>query len=134
MPTLEENMQSVRTFAEEVFGKQKPHVPGRLACRRLRRTSTVPEQHARQEGCNRLLSHLLAATADMSRHPRHDRGGQRQGCDQSYVPRHRQSGFIPGMPATGKTFATLVCLCGHVPRRARVARLRVHRPLPEARV
>jgi hypothetical protein len=28
MPTLEENMQSVRTFAEEVFGKQKPHVRG----------------------------------------------------------------------------------------------------------
>jgi hypothetical protein len=32
--------------------------------------------HARQEGCNRLLSHLLVVPLDMSRHPRHDRGGR----------------------------------------------------------
>jgi hypothetical protein len=36
MPTLEENMQSVRTFAEEVFGKQKPtYVANKLRCNEL---------------------------------------------------------------------------------------------------
>jgi hypothetical protein len=33
----------------------------------------VFRHHARQEGCNRRLSHLLAVSPDMSRHPRHDR-------------------------------------------------------------
>ena len=46
MPTPEENMQSVRTFAEEVFGNKNLDVRGRLACRRLRRTSSVPGHHA----------------------------------------------------------------------------------------
>jgi hypothetical protein len=51
----------------------------------------VFRHHARQEGCNRRLSHLLAVSPDMSRRPRHDRGGRRKGCDQSHVSRHRQA-------------------------------------------
>ena len=36
MPTLEENMQLVRTFAEEVFGKQNPtYVANNLRCNEL---------------------------------------------------------------------------------------------------
>ena len=103
MPTPEENMQAVRTFAEEVIGKQEPQIADdwlpddfvniKCSCR-----------HARQEGCNRLLSHILRGIARHDgRHPRHGRG-LRQGCDQSHVPRHRQRRIHPRHAGYRKTF------------------------------
>src|SRR5688572_374221 len=58
MPTPEENMQSVRTFAEEVIGNKnlKLRTTGSLTISSNIKCSC---RHARQEGCNRLLSHLL---------------------------------------------------------------------------
>jgi hypothetical protein len=43
--------------------QQEPQLRRGLACRRLRRTSSVPGHHCRQEGCNRLLPHLLRGIA-----------------------------------------------------------------------
>jgi hypothetical protein len=74
MPTPEENMQSVRTFAEEVIGNKnlKLRTTGSLTISSNIKCSC---RHARQEGCNRLLSHLLRGIARHDgRHPRHGRG------------------------------------------------------------
>ena len=103
MPTPEENMQSVRTFAEEVIGNKnlKLRTTGSLTISSNIKCSC---RHARQEGCNRLLSHLLRCIARHDgRHPRHGRG-LRQGCDQSHVPRHRQRRIHPRHAGYRKTF------------------------------
>ena len=91
MPTPEENMQSVRTFAEEVIGnkKLKLRTTGSLTISSNIKCSC---RHARQEGCNRLLSHLLR---DMVA------AGGKVAIRATYRGTDK-GGFIPGMPATGK--------------------------------
>ena len=93
MPTPEENMQSVRTFAEEVIGNKnlKLRTTGSLTISSNIKCSC---RHARQEGCNRLLSHHLR---DMVA------AGGKVAIRATYRGTDK-GGFIPGMPATGKTF------------------------------
>ena len=90
MPTPEENMQSVRTFAEEVIGNKnlKLRTTGSLTISSNIKCSC---RHARQEGCNRLLSHHLR---DMVA------AGGKVAIRATYRGTDK-GGFIPGMPATG---------------------------------
>jgi hypothetical protein len=84
--------------------QQEPHLRGRLACRRLRRASSVPGHDARQEGCNRFVSHLLRGIARHDgRDPRHGRAGDKVAIRATYRGTD-VGGFIPNMPATGKAF------------------------------
>ena len=91
MPTPEENMQSVRTFAEEVIGNKnlKLRTTGSLTISSNIKCSC---RHARQEGCNRLLSHHLR---DMVA------AGGKVAIRATYRGTDK-GGFISGMPATGK--------------------------------
>ena len=101
MPTPEENMQSVRTFAEEVIGNKnlKLRTTGSLTISSNIKCSC---RHARQEGCNRLLSHLLRCIARMTVDI-HDMvaAGGKVAIRATYRGTDK-GGFIPGMPATGK--------------------------------
>jgi hypothetical protein len=73
MPTPEENMQSVRTPGR--VRQQEPHVRGRLACRPLRRTSSVPTPRPTRRvqstpiaSSRGVARHEPTSTADSSRH------------------------------------------------------------------
>ena len=103
MPTPEENMQSVRTFADEVFGNKNlttqptglPTTSSSIKCSRARRPTRRVQS---------FVSHLLRGiTRHDGRDPRHGRGW-RQGGDRATYRGTDVGGFIPNMPATGKAF------------------------------
>jgi predicted ester cyclase len=100
MPTPEENLRSVRTFAEEVIGNKnlKLRTTGSLTISSNIKCSC---RHARQEGCDSYRI-FFAASPDMTV----DIHDMVAACGKVAIrATYRgtdKGGFIPGMPATGK--------------------------------
>ena len=83
MPTPDENMQSVRNFAEEVFGNKNLKYaadPG-----------TTPDKKGAVHSCRIFFAASRDMTAEI-----HARSRLSTTCDQSHVPRHRQRRIFRG--------------------------------------
>ena len=101
MPTPEENMQFVRSFAEEVFGSKNLKYAADWLADDFVEHQVFPGTTPDKKGAIDSYRIFFAASPDMTaRDPRHGRG-RRQGCDQSHVPGHRRRRIHPQHPATG---------------------------------
>ena len=105
MPTPEQNKETVATFAREVFGsKNLEHADARLADDFVEHQvfpGTTPDKH----GAIDSYRIFFAASPDMTVDV-HDMvaAGDKVAIRATYHGTD-SGGFIPGMPATGKTFA-----------------------------
>lgn len=94
MPTPEENMQSVRTFAEEVFGNNNLKYADDWLSNDFVEHQVFPGTTPDKKGAIDSYRIFFAASPDMMADSRHG-GGGRQGCDQSHIPRHRHRRIHP---------------------------------------
>jgi hypothetical protein len=94
MPTPDENMQSVRTFAEEVFGNKSLTYAADWLADDFVEHQMFPGTTPDKKGAIDSYRIFIAATADDELT---STTGSRSaiGCDQSHVPRHRQRQIPP---------------------------------------
>lgn len=104
MPTPEENMQSVRTFAEEVFGNKNLTYAADWLADDFVEHQVFPGTTPDKKGAIDSYRIFFAASPDMTPDI-HDMVavGDKVAIRATYRGTDK-GGFIPGMPATGKTF------------------------------
>jgi steroid delta-isomerase-like uncharacterized protein len=104
MPTPEENMQSVRTFAEEVFGNKNLTYAADWLADDFVEHQVFPGTTPNKKGAIDSYRIFFAASPDMTADI-HDMVavGDKVAIRATYRGTDK-GGFIPGMPATGKTF------------------------------
>jgi predicted ester cyclase len=104
MPTPEENMQSVRAFAEEVFGNKNLDYAADWLADDFVEHQVFPGTTPDKKGAIDSYRIFFAASPDMTAEI-HDMvaAGDKVAIRATYRGTD-QGGFIPNMPATGKPF------------------------------
>ena len=137
MPTSEENMQSVRDFAEEVFGKKNLDYAADWLADDFVEHQVFPGTTPDKKGAIDSYRIFFAASPDMTAEI-HDMvaAGDKVAIRATYRGTD-QGGFLPNMPATGKSSRWRLCIWSGSTMRDRFVPLRhgsIRRPPAQGRL